>query len=343
MSRSIGHRALVGRIVAAAAFVVLPAIAGAAEPVRLKLSFFTSDRSIAYQAAVKPFVDAVNRDGKGIVQIDVYASGTLGRVQRDLPQLVLDGTADIAFIVPGQNPERFSDNSVIELPGLFRNAREATLVHARLAADPEFAGYADFFVIGAYATDPETIHSRKAINTLADLKDQRIRANNPTEAIGLAKLGALPVVLAFNETTNAISSGAIDGATVPMAQLFDTGIGRIAGNDYLLPTGSAPLALMMSRKVFDSLPAPAKAIVVKYSGVWAAARYVETFEAVDQTTLDTMKADRRRTIVVPSPADAAMAANAFAAVRRDWAAASPHNGALLAKVEAELVRLRATK
>ena len=60
---------------------LLPPTAMAA-PVKLKLSIFTSDRSIAYQMAVKPFVDAVNRDGKGLIEIDVYFSGALGRVQR---------------------------------------------------------------------------------------------------------------------------------------------------------------------------------------------------------------------------------------------------------------------
>src|SRR5512140_1444622 len=127
----------------AAAFAFLPS-PGSAGPVTLKLSFFTSDRSVAYIAAVKPFVDAVNRDGKDIVEIKVYLSGTLGRVQKDLPQLLLEGGADIAFIVPGQSPERFTDNSVVELPGLFRSAREASLVYTHLAAAGALAGYDEF-------------------------------------------------------------------------------------------------------------------------------------------------------------------------------------------------------
>jgi TRAP-type C4-dicarboxylate transport system substrate-binding protein len=324
------------------ALIFAPSLAGA-EPIKLKLSFFTSDRSIAYQAAVKPFVDAINRDGKGLLQIEVFPSGTLGRVQKELPQLVLNGDADIAFIVPGQNPERFSDNTVIELPGLFHNGREATLVHTRLAAAGALKGYEDFFVIGAYATDPETIHSRKPLASLADLKGQKIRTNNLTEAAGLAKLGALPIVLAFNETTNAISSGMIDGATVPTAQLFDIGIGRIAGNDYLLPTGSAPLTLMMRRKTFDALPVEAKALILKYSGEWTAAAYIDVFEKLNKTTLEEINADARRKVVMPSASDTKAAQDAFRSVAADWAAANPHNRELLEKVNAELAKLRAEK
>src|SRR5512140_1672473 len=69
--------------------------AAAAEPTTLKLSFFTSDRSIAYQTAVKPFVDAINSEGEGLLKIDVYPSGALGKVQKDLPKQVLDGTTDL--------------------------------------------------------------------------------------------------------------------------------------------------------------------------------------------------------------------------------------------------------
>lgn len=319
--------------------VLLP-IAAASEPIKLKLSFFTSDRSVAYQAAVKPFVDAINHDGKDLLQIEVYPSGTLGKVQKELPKLVLNGDADMAFIVPGQNPERFPDNTAIELPGLFRDVREATLVHTRLAAAGALAGYEDFFVIGAYGTEPETIHSRKRLASLADLKGQKIRTNNLTEATGLAKLGALPVVLAFNETSPAISSGVIDGATVPAAQLFDVGIGRLASNHYFLPTSTAPLTLMMNRKVFDSLPEDAKALIRKYSGEWTAAHFIDAYEKVDKDVLEQIKSDSRRSVVFPSAADLGTAHAAFISIRDDWAAASPHNRRLVALVQAEIEKIR---
>lgn len=326
----------------ALALAALPAMA-AAEPISLKLSFFTSDRSVAYVTAIKPFVDAINNDSRRLLKIEVYASGTLGKVQRELPQQVLDGTADIAFIIPGQNPERFTDNAVVELPGLFRNMREATLTYTALVAANALAGYQDFFVIGAYATQPETIHSRKPIRSLADLKGQKIRVNNTTQAAALAKLGALPVVLAFNETTPALSSGALDGATVPAAQLFDVGIGRLAGNHYLLGTSAAPLTLMMSRKVFDRLPADAQELIRQHSGGWTAERFIMAYEAADKRALEDIKTDPRRSIVVPSSADQLAAQEAFKAVIQDWATASAHNQALFDLTQGTLAKLRSPK
>jgi len=328
--------------VVAAAFVLLP-VAADADPVKLKLSFFTSDRSAAYLTAVKPFVDAVNTEGKDIVQIEVYLSGTLGKVQRELPQMVLDDEADIAFVVPGQNPERFLDNAVIGLPGLFRDVREATLVHTRLAAAGVLAGYNDFFIIGAFATEPEAVHSRKPLQSLADLRGQKISVNNLIEATALAKLGALPIVVALNETTPAISSGTIDGATIPPAQLFDVGIGRLVSNHYFLSISSAPLLLVMNRQVFNKLPDNAKSIIRKYSGEWAAARYIENFEALGREALSQIKSDPRRSLVVPVSADLETARRAFQTVIDDWVDASAHNKELLALVDSELAKLRATR
>ncbi len=329
----------VARIAAMAAALLLP-LAATAEPVTLKLSFFTSDRSTAYQTAVKPFVDAVNSEGDGVIKIDVYQSGALGKVQKELPKQVLDGIADIAFIVPGQNPELFPDNTVVELPGLFRDARDASLTYTRLVAENALAGYGEFFVIGAFATQPETINSRKPIRSLADLKEQKIRVNNPTQALALAKLGALPVVLAFNETAPAISAGTLDGATVPITQMFDVGIGRLTSNHYLLGTSVAPLTLVMNRKVFDRLPENAKTLIRKYSGEWAAVQFSETYETIGKKIMDDVKADARRNIVVPSAQDQLVAQRVFKSIAQEWAAASVHNGELLKLTAASLAKVR---
>jgi TRAP-type C4-dicarboxylate transport system substrate-binding protein len=326
-----------------ALIVLLSPVAANADPIKLRLSFFTSDRSVAYTTAIKPFVDAVNADGKGIVQIEVYFSGTLGKVQRELPQLVLDGGADIAFIIPGQNPERFLDSGVMGLPGLFHDVREATLVHTRLAASGALAGYKDFYIIGAYGVEPESIHSRKPIRSLADLKDQRIRVNNFTEATALAKLGALPIVLAFNETAPAISSGSVDGAMVAPAQLFDVGIGRLLSNHYMLLMSTAPLSLVMNLKVFEKLPENAKAIIRKYSGDWAAARFIEAYKAIEKEEFAKLKADPRRTVVIPSAADLEVARRAFKSVIADWVEESAHHRELMALTQEELEKIRATR
>ena len=82
------------------ACILLPT-AAAAEPVKLKLAFFTSDRISLYVDMIRPFVDAVNNEAPDQLQIEVYSSGVLGKAPAQQAQLVLDGVADIALVIPG--------------------------------------------------------------------------------------------------------------------------------------------------------------------------------------------------------------------------------------------------
>src|SRR5882757_5993107 len=124
------------------AIALLPA-AASADPIKLNLSLVTSDRALIYYGGVKPFVDAVNAEAKGLLEIEVYFSGALGKESAQQPQMVADGVADMAFIATGHSPKRFYDNTVIELPGLFRDAAEASLVFERLVAAGVLKGYED--------------------------------------------------------------------------------------------------------------------------------------------------------------------------------------------------------
>src|ERR1700732_5195518 len=59
--------------------LVLAPPAAAAEPIRLKLAYFTSDQTNIYKFSIKPFVDAVNDDARGGIEIEAYPGGSLGK------------------------------------------------------------------------------------------------------------------------------------------------------------------------------------------------------------------------------------------------------------------------
>ena len=318
---------------------LLPA-ASAAEPIKLKMAYFSSDRTTTYLAAIKPFVDAVNAEAAGLVQIDVSLSGTLGKNPTQQLQLVLDGTADLAFVVPGYTPERFPDNEVIELPGLFKNIREATLVYTGLIAANALRGYDNLFVVGAFTAEPETVHTRLPAASLAALAGMRIRSNNPTQGAALAGLGMVPVEVPINQTSSAISSGKLDGAMVGPAPLIEFGIARVVSNHYLLAVSAAPLLVVMNRKKFEGLPEQAKQIIRKFSGEWAAERYIEVYQAENAASLESLKHDPNRAVVVPTPADLARAGAVFGVEVDAWSATDPRHRQLLAEAAAELNKIR---
>ncbi|MDA9410598.1 TRAP transporter substrate-binding protein [Bradyrhizobium sp. CCBAU 45384] len=322
-------------------FVLTSALA--AEPVKLKLAFFSSDRSTSYLAAVKPFVDAVNAEARGQIEIETYFSGALGKDPAEQPQLVLDGRADIAYVVTGLTRNRFADNAILELPGLFASMRESVAVLTRLMAANALQGYDDYIVIGAYVSEPETFHSNIPITSLNDLKNKRIRVNNPGEAAALEKLGARPVLLPVNKISEAIGNGSIDGALVNPASVVDYGVKRVATYHYLLGISGAPLMVLMNRKTFNRLPKTAQSIILKYSGAWSAGRFVDTYEAVESSIMGELKSDPNRHVIMPSPSDLDAANAVFATIADDWASKSQRNAELLKTVKAELTKMRSTR
>jgi TRAP-type C4-dicarboxylate transport system substrate-binding protein len=320
--------------------ILLPA-AAAAEPIKLKMAYFSSDRTTTYFAAIKPFVDSVNAEAVGLVQIDVSLSGVLGKDPTQQLQLVLDGTADLAFVVPGYTPKRFPDNEVIELPGLFKDMREAALVYTDLIAANALRGYDDLFVVGAFAAEPETIHTRPPAASLEGLAGMRIRVNNPMQGTALAGLGMVPVEMPINQTSGAISSGNLGGAMVGPAPLVEFGISRVTSNHYLLAVSASPLLVVMNRRKFEGLPEQARQIIRKFSGEWAADRYIEIYHGENNAALESLKQDPNRKVVVPSTIDLARANAVFKAEVDTWSAADPRHRQLLAEAEAELNKIRA--
>jgi TRAP-type C4-dicarboxylate transport system substrate-binding protein len=324
------------------AFVLLP-IAALGEPIKLKLAYFSSDQTRSYTMAIKPFVDAVNADEEGGLLIETYPGGALGKDSAQQAHLVRDGLADIAFVVLGTAASQFRDHAVMELPGLFRDMREATSVNTRLVTSGIMEGYDDFFVIASLATEPEGIHARVPIVSLEDLRGRRIRANNPVEASALALLGMSPVVLPIGKTPEAISRGTIDGAATAMGPLIDFGLGRAVTYHYFLRLGPSVRSILMNRAKFESLPKAGRNVIRKYSGAWLTERFVKEDESYNTALLDQLKSDPLRTVIFPSQPEIDVAEGAFRAVRTEWAEASAHHRVLLNAVEAEISRYRSER
>src|SRR3954453_12512066 len=219
--------AMFGKTFCATLFLAALTASAAAEPIRLKLSFFTSDRELAFQAGLKPFIDAVNEEGTGIIEVEAYTRGALGKFPEQA-DLVLSGAADIAFVNPGLTVPKFPEQQVVQMPGLFRSATDATRAYNGMIASGIFDDLKPFKVIAGFAIYPLVIHTKPKVTSLAELKGKRMRVNNTLEAETLQSVGVLPVLMSINEVTDAISRGELDGATVPPAALVEFGIARFA-------------------------------------------------------------------------------------------------------------------
>src|ERR1700722_4705093 len=190
---------------------------------RLKWAVFTPDSEVTFRTVMKPFAEAVQRDTNNAVVFDLFPNGALGRNPGQQPQMVIDGVADIAWVIPSYTPGRFPDTEVLELPGVFTDLRVSSLVATRLNQGKVLNDYPDFYVIGMWGTAPYSIHTNFPVNSIADLKGKTIRASSKTESAALRAFGAVPIGMPLTETPEAISRGTISGTTSHMSPFFDFG------------------------------------------------------------------------------------------------------------------------
>jgi TRAP-type C4-dicarboxylate transport system substrate-binding protein len=329
-----------GAVLGACLGLLASVASAAADPVTLKLAMFSADTEMTWVKVIKPWAERINETGKGIVQIDMYPNGALGRALPEQSQMVLNGVADIAFVIPGVTPGRFPDNEVMDLPGLFRTSREATETYTHLIATGQLKSFKPYFVIGAMATPPFEIDSRSQITSLATLKGRKIRVTNPSQSATLQALGAVPLLMPVDQVAEAIGRGTIDGATEFPGPLLDFGIDRVTRYSYFMPVGVSSLTLLMSKAKFDSLPAPAQDILRSSSGEWVARQFVDSYGGYLDTLYEKLYADPNRTITQPTQDELQTARAAFDQVVTQWTGKAEGNGALVQAVRDELARLR---
>ena len=327
------------------AAAVLMLISGATwaqnAPVKLKFSIFSPDKEATYLSVFKPFAEAVNKDSGGAIEIELFPNGALGRSPVQQAQMVLDGVADIAWVIASYTPGRFQENEVFELPGLFNDLKEATLVFTRLVNSGKVKGYDDFFPIGLFGTAPYSLHARTPINSIADIKGKKIRASGAVESETIKALGAVPIGMPVTEVPEAIGRSTIDGTTSHPAPLVDFGISRVTNAHYFTRLGVVPLAMLMNKKKFDSLPKAGQDAIRKHSGMWTAQRFNDGIGAYNDSVVKQLQADPKRRVVFPSQADLDAMKPAFKSVIDAWTAKSPRNKELLSIVEAEIANVRA--
>jgi TRAP-type C4-dicarboxylate transport system substrate-binding protein len=326
-----------------AAAITTTTLAQAQQPVKLKFAVFSPDTERLFNTVKKPFVEAVNKASGGTVEIELFPNGALGRAPQQQAQMVLDGVADIGFIVPPFTPGRFPDSEVMELPGLFRDLAEATHVYTRLFQAGVLRDYGDYFTIATWSTPPFSIHSNFPINSLKDLKGKKVRGSGVIQIESLKAVGAVPVGIPPTEVPEALARKTIDAATSQPAVLFDFGYDRVTSHHYFVRLGVVPLAVVMNRKTFEALPKAAQDAIRTHSLDWINKLYLDSMLVYDKSLIDRLKSDPKRTVVFPSEADAAAAKAAFDPVIQAWIKKSPRNQEIYQAVLAEIEKFRSGK
>jgi TRAP-type C4-dicarboxylate transport system substrate-binding protein len=331
------------RFLAAAAAVPVATMLGdsrARAEDHLKWAVFTPDNEVTFRTVMKPFAETVQRESDNAVVFDLFPNGALGRNPGSQPQMVVDGVADVAWVVPSYSPGRCPDTEVLELPGLFKDLRESSLVATRLNQRKAFNDYGDFYVIGMWGTAPYSIHTNFPVASIKDLKGKTIRASSKNESAALRAFGAVPIGMPVTEIPEAISRGTISGTTSHLSPFFDFGLDRVTNNHFFIGLGVVPLAIVMNKKKFDELPQSARTVIERNAGDPLTNRWIESVTAFNEENLEKLKSNPKNKIVFPSEAQRDEAQKLLAPVREGWVEASDRHRELKSALDTELAAVR---
>jgi len=234
--------------------------------VELKFAHFMSPRYIQHQKSFAPFCKKVEELTDGRVKIKIYPGGALGG-PKQLPDAAKTGITDIAFIIPSYTTGRFPRMSALDLPFIFDSAEHATKVIYDLYDKWLAEDYKDYKVLWFYSCGTGQLHSvTKPIHTMEDLKGMKMRAPSAYMTKALKMFGANPVGMPISKLTMSLQKKVIDGMLTPYSAVIDFRLLDLVKHITELDFYLSPMAVVMNKKRFDSLPDFAKKAIDQASG-----------------------------------------------------------------------------
>lgn len=333
------------RRMACAAFVAVIAASAAPghaqTPVKLRFSSFEPPAANLTSNVFVPWARDVTGASSGTLDVEVFAGGALGRNPAQQLKLVLDGVADIAWIVGGYTPGRFDDIDVTALPFVIRNSTEASVALTRLHARGVIGGFDELRLIGLISTPPLMIHSRTPVRTIADLKGKRVRATGDHLLKVIEALGGAPVQLAGPAIAEGLSKGVVDMTFNNWGFVGDFKVNEVTSHHLTMPMGAVAVMVAMLKSRYEALPAAGKAAIDRFSGEPFARRMGQAFDRQDGEVADRIAKSGKNTVLAPSAADVEAFRKVVEPVNEGWRKARPRNESIYQAFVDELGKVRA--
>jgi len=292
-------------VVAAALTFAAPALAQS--PIVMKLG--TASLNDAQHEFLKRYADAINTRTDGRIKAEVYPSGQLGPIPREIEGVQLGGIQ--GFATPAEFFEGVDSRfQVLTAPGLFEDMDHAN----RVLLDPKFRelfyqlGSSRGLVVATYfLSGPTALNSRTPIKDVTDIKNMKLRVMaSAMQTAPIRALGASPVPMALGDVLPALQQGTIDGAQSVLTTL--TGMRFYDAAKYITETDFSMTvsALVLSKVWLDKLPPDLSKIVLDSAREigdalqpWIVQYYAEqrkAWQAAGGTVLQLPPEERARTM-----------------------------------------------
>lgn len=301
--------------------------------IRLVFAAAQSERDQMSLEIFTDWVERINADGTGVVQIDFRPGMALAN-PGNFYDRVSDGVVDISWGILTQVAGKFPRMTVLELPFLTRDTTIATGepfslglwdLYSSGMLDAEFDEVVPLFM----TTFPQSaLHLRAELASLDDLDGTKVIAGGGTYANTLTAIGGVPLSLALHETYEAIQRGTADGRLMAWSGVPPFRLNEVTSYHLEAPLGTAPGAVIINRAAWEGLTPEARAIIERHSGE-DMVRRLSNF-VIDQTNAIRTGLLAEGHTITPLPAEQiADWMQRTAPARTDWVDETPDGAAVL--------------
>lgn len=289
---------------ATTAIALTATLASTAIAEELRFSSFEPPVAFLTKEVFPAWAKNVSEASNGEFSVKMFPGGTLGRSPAQQLQMVQDGVADVAFIVPGYNPGRFTGVTVGELPFVVGSAKAGSEALWKMFEAGKLEGDFDQFkIIGLFTTGPQGIASKPVINMPADLKGLNFRASSPNLLAAIDKMGAVAVGgITAPTIAESINRGLIAGSFNGWNALRAFRIMGAVENVLEVPMGTSPLMVVMNKGKYEAMSDAGKAAIDKFSGAAFSTVFGEAFDGQNARVRAATVEEGRVNIITPDQA-----------------------------------------
>lgn len=317
-----------------AAMALVLAAPLAAEAREMRVSSFEPPQGFYSSKVLQAWIDAINPKLTGGTAFKLYPGAILGAPPAQA-ELVKAGVADVALVVPTYTPGLFPISGVVEVPGLVQTSAQGTAILNALADQGALAAeYADYKVLAVFTTPGyRFLMAGEGVSKPADLAGLKLRTPSPFGSELLALLGASGVAIPAPQVYENLERGVVSGAVWVMDAYRTFRLDEVAPTVTSLRFTAQPMAILMNRAAYDSLPEADRKVLDETAGramaEWIAG-VVDTTDA--EIEKDFREAGKTRFIDLDDAAAAEWTA-ALAPAAEAWLAGQPDKVAAEAALE----------
>jgi TRAP-type C4-dicarboxylate transport system substrate-binding protein len=268
-----------------AALAVIAGSGAWAQEVKLNLHQLLPERATIPAKAILPWIEKVQNDSGGRIQITHYPSMQLGGKPPELYDQAADGVADITWTVIGYTPGRFPKTEAFELPFMVGDSAGSSKAFHQYVLANGMDEFSDTHPIVFHTHGPGWIHSNTSVATLDDVAGQKLRGPTRVTAKLLEKLGATPVGMPVPAVPEAVSKKVIDGAIIPWEVTLPLKMSELTKyhSGFASKPGlyTATFVMTMNKDAYAALPDDLKAVIDANSGPDVSALFGAAMDAAD--------------------------------------------------------------